>query len=112
MSQVIAFSVASIRRVRPQRQHARGRSGIPAFHPRAALHDPNVQATLSGAAKPQPADSAGANDDQSFRARFHHRREIENYHQLGRRGFEAFYKLDINAIVKELNEWYEMENRR
>lgn len=42
---------------------------------------------------------------------FHHQTGNQSYHRLGRRRFEAVQKLDINGLIRELNDWYEMESR-
>jgi hypothetical protein len=41
---------------------------------------------------------------------FHHQTGNQSYHKLGRRRFEAVHKLDIAAIIRELNEWYSREH--
>jgi hypothetical protein len=42
---------------------------------------------------------------------YHHRTGPKSFHTLGRRAFEAFHSLDIEALIKELNDWYEMETK-
>jgi hypothetical protein len=40
---------------------------------------------------------------------FHHQTGNQSYHRLGRRNFETVHKLDIAALILELNAWYEAE---
>ena len=114
MSQVIAFSVASIRKYD---RSANAREADPAYLRFIREQPCTIQTCKSRFQEAAHTGGRGlsrkANDHQAIPlCPFHHRTGSRSFHQLGRRGFEAFYKLDINAIVKELNEWYEMENRR
>ena len=43
---------------------------------------------------------------------FHHQTGPQSYHRLGRRRFEAVHKLDINALVRELNAWYDSKRAK
>ncbi len=41
----------------------------------------------------------------------HHQHGKHSLHKLGRRLFEGFWKLDLTALIRELNDWYEMEGK-
>jgi hypothetical protein len=42
---------------------------------------------------------------------FHHTSGNQSFHSLGRRRFEAVHKLDIEQLLRELKDWYEVETR-
>ena len=60
----------------------------------------------------RPRASTKADDRQAIPlCPDHHQHGKHSLHKLGRRLFEGFWKLDLNALIRELNDWYEMEGK-